>query len=146
VPKYGCHYQGTQGRGPFIDYLYGVVAFDDAVCVILFGIVFAVVFHLSPLLANMAFGAMPVNLSNKSKRVFSVLEPVTLTESPLFSGFLNFLADRKGDYKTIMVAVNEDEIPTLVRDIEEIMGDLNKHTGIQVMSLDVEFIKGAISS
>jgi len=144
-----------RARGPFIDYLYGVVAFDDAVCVILFSIVFAVVspmfvaaaanvpdagfltgalhagkelvfsllvgflggiclhlairkkyklneililsvsiiflctafavvFHLSPLLANMAFGAMLVNLSNKNKRVFSVLEPVT---PPLFALF-----------------------------------------------------------
>lgn len=69
-----------------------------------------------------------------------------LAESPLFSGFLNFLAERTGNYKTIMVAVNEEEIPTLVSDIEEIMGDLDKHTGIQLMSLDVEFIKGAISS
>lgn len=144
-----------RARGPFIDYLYGVVAFDDAVCVILFSIVFAivsplfaataaavpdtgfltgllhagtelffsfligflagiclhlitrkkyklneililsvsiiflctafaVVFHLSPLLANMAFGAMLVNLSNKNKRVFSVLEPVS---PPLFALF-----------------------------------------------------------
>jgi hypothetical protein len=32
-----------RARGPFIDHLYGVVAFDDAVSVILFGIVFAVV-------------------------------------------------------------------------------------------------------
>lgn len=32
-----------KARGEFIDYLYGVVAFDDAVCVILFGIVFAFV-------------------------------------------------------------------------------------------------------
>jgi Kef-type K+ transport system membrane component KefB len=32
-----------KARGEFIDYLYGVVAFDDAICVILFGIVFAFV-------------------------------------------------------------------------------------------------------
>jgi Kef-type K+ transport system membrane component KefB len=32
-----------RARGIFIDYLYGVVAFDDAICVILFSIVFAVV-------------------------------------------------------------------------------------------------------
>ncbi len=32
-----------RARGEFIDYLYGVVAFDDAVCVILFGIIFAAV-------------------------------------------------------------------------------------------------------
>ncbi|MCP5105141.1 MAG: hypothetical protein GY950_17260, partial [bacterium] len=150
-----------RARGQFIDYLYGVVAFDDAVCVILFSIVFAIVspmligaavsagaasaasqagflygflhaatdlffstligflggiclhllirkkyklneililsvsviflctafaavFHLSPLIANMAFGAVLVNLSNRNKRIFSVLEPVT---PPLFALF-----------------------------------------------------------
>ena len=39
--------QSLRARGPFIDYLYGVVALDDAGCVILFGVVFALV---SPLL------------------------------------------------------------------------------------------------
>jgi hypothetical protein len=143
-----------RARGPFIDYLYGVVAFDDAVCVILFSVIFslvspmlgsaatagqasflyglfnaakdlflsvligfvgglalhlmirkkyklneiliisvssiflctafAIVFHLSPLIANMVFGAVLVNLSNKNKKVFSVLEPVT---PPLFALF-----------------------------------------------------------
>jgi hypothetical protein len=143
-----------RARGTFVDYLYGVVAFDDAVCVILFGIIFslvspiltsadavvhagfsfglfhalkdlflsiligflggialhlmirkkyklneiliisvsviflntafAMVFHLSPLIANMVFGAVLVNLSNKNKKVFSVLEPVT---PPLFALF-----------------------------------------------------------
>jgi Kef-type K+ transport system membrane component KefB len=37
-------------RGEFIDYLYGIVAFDDAVCVILFGIIFAAV---GPMLSGM---------------------------------------------------------------------------------------------
>jgi len=37
-----------RARGPFIDHLYGVVAFDDAVSLILFGIVFALV---TPMLA-----------------------------------------------------------------------------------------------
>lgn len=32
-----------RARGKFIDYLYGVVAFDDALCIILFSIVFAIV-------------------------------------------------------------------------------------------------------
>lgn len=32
-----------RAKGPFVDYLYGVVAFDDAVCVILFSMVFSVV-------------------------------------------------------------------------------------------------------
>jgi len=38
-------------RGKFIDYLYGVVALDDAVCVILFGVIFAAV---APLLTGVA--------------------------------------------------------------------------------------------
>lgn len=40
-----------RARGPFIDYLYGIVAFDDAVSVILFGVVFAVA---APLLTGAA--------------------------------------------------------------------------------------------
>jgi len=36
-----------RARGPFVDHLYGVVAFDDSVCVILFSIIFAVI---SPML------------------------------------------------------------------------------------------------
>jgi Kef-type K+ transport system membrane component KefB len=144
-----------RARGPFIDYLYGIVAFDDAVCVILFSIIFsiisplltasgigssqtglmygilhagkdllfsfiigflgatalhsmirtkyklneiliisiaiiflctafALVFKVSPLIANMVFGTVLVNLSNKNKKVFSVLEPIT---PPLFALF-----------------------------------------------------------
>ncbi|UCB45016.1 MAG: cation:proton antiporter [Spirochaetota bacterium] len=40
-----------RARGKFIDYLYGVVAFDDAMCVILFSITFALV---SPALTGVA--------------------------------------------------------------------------------------------
>jgi NhaP-type Na+/H+ or K+/H+ antiporter len=42
-----------KARGEFIDYLYGVVAFDDAVCVILFGVVFA---SVTPILTGVAVG------------------------------------------------------------------------------------------
>ncbi len=38
-----------RARGEFIDYLYGIVAFDDSVCILLFSIVFALV---SPLLSS----------------------------------------------------------------------------------------------
>jgi PTS system nitrogen regulatory IIA component len=68
-----------------------------------------------------------------------------LADSPLFSGFLNFLADRSGSCKTIMVAVNEEDIPPLVKGIEDIMGNLDTHTGVQVMALDIGYIKGVIS-
>ncbi|MFW6337442.1 MAG: cation:proton antiporter [Alkalispirochaetaceae bacterium] len=135
--------QALRARGLFIDYLYGVVALDDAGAVILFGSVFAfvssiiggggessvmlalgaveevllsvvvgfvsgflihalarrrsnpneilittlgllftttavaVIFHLSPLLANMTAGAVIINLSPDNHRIFRVLRPLT---------------------------------------------------------------------
>lgn len=148
--------QSLRASGMFVDYLYGIVALDDAGCVILFGIVFAVaagmlgegsaeatshgglavvghaflevllsllvgvvsgisvhfstwkkkntneimiitigmvflftavavVFKLSPLLANMAAGAVIINLSPKNHRIFRALEPIT---PPLYALFL----------------------------------------------------------
>ncbi|MCK4828240.1 cation:proton antiporter, partial [bacterium] len=143
-----------RARGQFIDYLYGIVAFDDAICVILFSVIFAVItpmlastnvqesahlfsgishavielffscligfigafllhffirkkykqnevlilsialiflttsiailLNLSLLIANMVFGAVLVNLNNKNKRIFHIIEPVT---PPLFALF-----------------------------------------------------------
>ncbi|MCP4151204.1 MAG: PTS transporter subunit EIIA [bacterium] len=67
-----------------------------------------------------------------------------LADSPLFSGFLNFLAERGGSCKTIMVPVNEEQIPKLTEEIEAIMGDLDTHTGIQLIAFDICFIKGAL--
>lgn len=137
--------QSLHAKGIFIDYLYGIVALDDAGSVILFGVVFAIasgllnisgvnmgtgtiilhailevalslvigvvsgfllhhltkktnnsneimiislgiifitttvaiVFHLSPLLANMAAGAVLINMSARNHRVFRILEPLT---------------------------------------------------------------------
>ncbi|MCK4541741.1 MAG: cation:proton antiporter [Spirochaetales bacterium] len=137
--------QSLRARGKFIDYLYGIVALDDAGAVVLFGVVFAmasamlggggahggplivishavlevvlslviggisgflihagtrrtkghneiliitlgiiflstaiaIVFHLSPLLMNMAAGAVLINLSARNHRIFRILEPLT---------------------------------------------------------------------
>jgi Kef-type K+ transport system membrane component KefB len=135
--------QSLRARGKFIDYLYGVVALDDAGAVILFGVVFAVatgfvgdagghgaalvlhafrevglslvvgavggfaihalarrksnahevliitlgmlflttavaiVFELSPLLTNMAAGALLINMAPQNHRIFRFLEPFT---------------------------------------------------------------------
>jgi len=144
--------QALRARGRFIDYLYSVVALDDAGCVILFSVVFAftarmlgaageaasaasgilhafmevgfslligalggfflhkmtqnkhgtneilivsisliflttacsIVFHLSPLLTNMAAGSVLVNLSARNHRLFRILEPLT---PPLYALF-----------------------------------------------------------
>lgn len=43
-----------KARGEFIDYLYGVVAFDDAVCVVLFSVIFA---FIAPALSGAGSGA-----------------------------------------------------------------------------------------
>jgi Kef-type K+ transport system membrane component KefB len=136
--------QSLRAHGIFIDYLYGIVALDDAGAVVLFGIIFAMVssmlggggdtgsgviilhavleviyslllggvcgfvvhqatrkkqsknevliialgtiflftaasiaFHLSPLLANMAAGAVLINLSPRNHRLFRIIEPLT---------------------------------------------------------------------
>ncbi len=140
--------QTLRAHGPFVDYLYGVVALDDAGCVIVFGISFAIatgllgaggagaaahgpavlighafleiflslliglifgylihrmtrrkdnaneiliitrglifletalaiVFHLSPLMSNMAAGTIIINLSARNHRIFRILEPLT---------------------------------------------------------------------
>jgi len=132
-----------RAHGLFVDYLYGVVALDDAGCVILFGVILAlaagmlgvsgghggiiilhgfqevllslaigavggcllhlitrridtrteiliisvgillvgtalsIVFHLSPLLTNMAAGAVLINLSIRNHRIFQTIEPMT---------------------------------------------------------------------
>lgn len=142
--------QSLRAQGRFVDYLYGVVALDDAGAVILFGVTFAVVsgvigsvethgialvynafaevglsiaigalagtlihlfvrrksnpnevliltlgmlfiataiaivFHLSPLLTNMAAGAAIINLSPRNHRIFRVLEPFTPPVYALF--------------------------------------------------------------
>lgn len=136
--------QSLRARGAFIDYLYGVVALDDAGSVILFGVMFAmasgllnvsgahggghviieafleviysitigvasgflmhtftknkhgsneimivvigiffistgisVLFHLSPLMMNMAAGAVLINLAPRNHRIFRIIEPLT---------------------------------------------------------------------
>jgi Kef-type K+ transport system membrane component KefB len=144
--------QSLRAKGLFVDYLYGVVALDDAGCVVLFGVIFAfastflkageaagieiehvfqslgevsislligalggallhlttrrkkntneimilsigivflssaiaIVFHLSPLLTNMAAGAVLINLSTRNHRVFRILEPLTPPVYALF--------------------------------------------------------------
>lgn len=146
--------QSLRVHGPFIDRLYGLVALDDAGCVIIFGIVFAlvsgmiapngtinsistimlifkafeeiafslllgiifgilihvttikknnqgellilalglifletsmaIVFHLSPLLSNMATGAVIINISPINHRIFKALQPLS---PPVYSLF-----------------------------------------------------------
>lgn len=140
--------QTLKAHGKFVDMLYGVVALDDAGCVILFSIVFSIAgamlgisggdhgvlsslghllleigigaiggflihaatrkrksesetiiitlglffsytvlvlgLHMSPLLTNMAAGAVLINLSPRNHRIFRILRPLT---PPLYAMF-----------------------------------------------------------
>jgi len=67
-----------------------------------------------------------------------------LSNIPLFSGFLNFLGERKEVSKTIMAIVDESDVSSIVEGVEEIMGDLDTHTGATVIALDIFFMKGTM--
>lgn len=67
-----------------------------------------------------------------------------LSNIPLFSDFLNFLGERSDVSKTIMAVVPESELDSVINGVEEIMGDLDKHTGAMVMALDIPFVKGTL--
>jgi mannitol/fructose-specific phosphotransferase system IIA component (Ntr-type) len=69
-----------------------------------------------------------------------------LTRVPLFANFLDFLGERRGSSKTISTIVEESEIPALVEGIEEILGDLDTHTGAFVYTTDVDFMKGSLET
>ncbi len=67
-----------------------------------------------------------------------------LSNIPLFSNFFNFLGGGSNESKTIMTTVKESEVQPIVREIEEIMGDLDTHTGAMVMALDMYYLKGSM--
>jgi Kef-type K+ transport system membrane component KefB len=62
-----------RARGSFVDFLYGVVAFDDAVCVILFSIVFSVVAPLLVVVPGVESGVLTGFLHAFKELFFSVL-------------------------------------------------------------------------
>ena len=67
-----------------------------------------------------------------------------LSNIPLFSNFFNFLGGSSNESKTIMTTVKESEVQPIVNEIEEIMGDLDHHTGAMIMALDMYFMKGSM--
>ena len=65
-----------------------------------------------------------------------------LTNVPLFGDFMNFLGDRSEASRTIMVVIDEPEVRPLVAELEEIIGDLDTHSGAAVLAIDLMFSKG----
>jgi len=41
---------------------------------------------------------------------------------------------------------SENEIPTLIEGIEDIMGDLDTHSGAMVFTLDISYMKGSMEA
>ena len=74
-----------------------------------------------------------------SKGIQSVLSNV-----PLFSEFINFTGERSDVSKTILAVVDSERLSSVVEGIEEIIGDLSKHTGAMVLVLDIAYMKGTL--
>ena len=69
-----------------------------------------------------------------------------LSNVPLFADFLNFLGNHSESSKTITAIVAENQIAAIVEGIEEIMGDLNVHSGAAVYATDISFLKGSLET
>ncbi len=67
-----------------------------------------------------------------------------LRSIPLFSDFLNFLGEQSEVARTIMVTLPEERLTALVEGVEEITGDLDRHTGGSIMVLDLDFCRGSL--
>ena len=67
-----------------------------------------------------------------------------LTKVPLFADFINFLGENKNYSKTIFAIISESELHTIIRGVENLLGDLNKHGGASIIALDIHFVKGTM--
>ena len=67
-----------------------------------------------------------------------------LTKVPLFADFINFLGQNKNYSKTILALVSETELSSIVKEVDELLGDLDKRGGAVIMALDVSFAKGTM--
>ena len=67
-----------------------------------------------------------------------------LTNIPLFSDFLDFLKERQDINKTIMALIYESDLADIVDGIEQMLGDLDTHTGAMICALDISYLKGTL--
>jgi len=67
-----------------------------------------------------------------------------LSNIPMFGDFLNFLGEESNESKTIMTIMPENQVERITRTIENKFGNLDTHTGIQVIALDLFFYKGSM--
>ena len=69
-----------------------------------------------------------------------------LTTVPLFASFMNFLGSQEEYHRTIFAVVPEAQLQRVVDAIEEITGDLEKHSGALILALDISVMRGSLQS
>ena len=79
---------------------------------------------------------------NKATSINSEEMENILSKTPLFFGFFNFTDSQESGSKLIFVKINENHIQPLIKEFEEIFGDLNSYSGLSVLVLDIAFEKG----
>jgi len=67
-----------------------------------------------------------------------------LTQVPLFASFINFLGGEEEFHRTLLTVVPEQRLGDLIGAIEEVTGDLDKHTGVMALALDISMMKGSL--
>ena len=69
-----------------------------------------------------------------------------LSKVPLFIDFINFLGEHKDYNKTIFFTIPENSLDDIVSKIEEITGELDKHSGAMIIALDIAYYKGSMEA
>ncbi len=65
-----------------------------------------------------------------------------LSNVPLFMGFFNFTGERNPFNKLILVKLTKDHINALVKGLEDVFGDLDTYSALNLIVLDIFFSKG----
>jgi len=69
-----------------------------------------------------------------------------LSNVPLFADFINFLGKRSEFHRTLIALIPENEGKLIFDSIENITGDLKKHTGVTLILLDTLMLSGSLES
>lgn len=69
-----------------------------------------------------------------------------LTNVPLFANFINVLGSAQEYHRTVLTIVPEGQVKRMVASVEEITGDLDKHTGALIAALDLPLVKGTLET
>ncbi len=66
-----------------------------------------------------------------------------LSRVPLFLGFFDFTGESSHANRVVMAKIDENRIGAVVKAVEDIVGDLDFHTGVSIQVIDLFYSKGA---